>query len=210
MPIFWPRRIDPDQGRGRPGGDYPTSGFERRKSPEPDEHGMFPWRTPRRGRRAGSPARAWRFAGCLALRTAKLAVTLALVTFVTAGVSQACSQKDGSAPADVQITHQIAARDAQVAHQTTVERHIIEIKSAEVSSVVKFGVINTNCCANGAGHCHGHGCAGSCCAACSSGLIAAGWSIVQGPSLHDDFPCVQPSFHPTELESQFRPPRTHL
>ena len=152
---------------------------------------MSALRTLKWSRRREPAGRALRGVRRLLGWTALVAATLMLLTFVTTETSQAFS---GNPTA---LVTQSATQ--AIAKQPTA-----------ASSVVKFAIKSTGCCANGSGHCHGLACAGACCPACSTGLIAAGWTVAQSLILQVDSPPAQASPTSTELDPQFRPPRDVL
>ena len=153
---------------------------------------MFASRTPQRSPRREPAASAVRAVSDLLARAILVVATLTLFTFVTVVASQACSS--GTKPtADV-------TQIPQTAPQVVVSN----------GTVVKFVIKSTACCDRGSGHCHGLACAGSCCPACTAGVIVAGRTIARDLALHFDFLPLQPAMPSTELDAQFRPPRIVL
>jgi hypothetical protein len=122
---------------------------------------------------------------------------LMLVTFATVGISQACP--DGDNP---------TALKTPAATQVTAKQQVVVNQSAVTSSIIVFTVRGIACC--GSGHCHGYACAGSCCPACSAGVMGAGWTAVQDFTLYFDISSQQISVSSIELDTQYRPPRTIL
>jgi hypothetical protein len=154
---------------------------------------MLDLRTPEWGQQRGPAGRAVRAAVRLLARAVLVVATLMLLTFVTIGASQACSDKNNP---------------TQSITQSAI--HFVAEKSTATSSVVEFAVNSTAFHANGSGHCHGLACAGSCCAACSAGVIAIGWTVARGLAPQFDIPPLYTSLSSTELDAQFRPPRIIL
>jgi len=72
--------------------------------------------------------------------------------------------------------------------------------SSAASSVVNFAIKDTSCLPY----------AGTCCAACSAGMIAAGWAAAQDFVLHFDITPPLIGLSSAELDTQFRPPRLFL
>jgi hypothetical protein len=163
---------------------------------------MFASRTPEWGQRRKPAGGAVRTARHLLARAVLVVATLMLFTFVTVETSQACS-----------IGNNPTTRVAQIAQglpQVIAKQHVIANRSAVASSVVKFAIKGTACCGQGSGHCHGLACAGSCCAACSSGLNVVGWTVARVPTAHFVIAPLHTPLSSPELDPQFRPPREVL
>lgn len=163
---------------------------------------MFALRTPEWGQRREPAGGAVRTAGHLLARAVLVVATLVLFTFVTVGTSQACSARTNPTTRIAQI--------AQGSPQFIAKQHVIAKRSAVASSVLKFAIKGTACCAKGSGHCHGLACAGSCCAACSSGLNVVGWTVARVPTPHFVIAALHTPLSSPELDAQFRPPRITL
>jgi hypothetical protein len=151
---------------------------------------MVALRTPQwgPGRKPAGNA-VWAVSNLLA-RAVLVVATLMMFTFASVAASQACPS--GTSP--TAHVRQIAQNAPQVAK-----------RAAVASSVVKLAV-----CANGAGHCHGLACAGSCCPACSAGMIVAGRSVTRDVASSFYLPPLQTPPPSIESDAQFRPPRIVL
>ena len=162
-----------------------------------NERGMFALRTPQRSPGCEPATGAIRAVSDLLGRAVLVLTTLMLFTFVTGVASQAYpSETNPTAP-------QIAQRAPQVAKQ-----HAVSNRAAAAPLVVKFLIKSTACC-GGSGHCHGRVCAGSCCPACTAGVIVPGWTIARDLALPFDFRPLRPPMPPTD-DTPFRPPRIVL
>ena len=139
-----------------------------------------------------------RTVGDLLAHATLVVAALMLFTFASVVASQACPNgTDSAAPA-----RQVAQSAPQIA--TVLKR------AALATSVFKLTIKSTGCCGNGVGHCPGLACAGSCCPACSAGLIIAGWSATRNVVSHVDVPPLQTPMSSPESDPQFRPPRIVL
>lgn len=154
---------------------------------------MFAFPMPKWSRRREPGSRALPCVGRMMGRAALVVATLTLLTFVMVGTSQACPGRNNPTPLVTKSAVQVIAK-----------------QWAAASPVVKFAIENTACCGDGSGHCHGLVGAGSCCPACSAGVIGAGWTVAQGFILHFDLPPPQTRQSFVELDTQFRPPRVTL
>lgn len=158
---------------------------------------MFALRTSQLGRPCEPAHGTLRVVGHLLVRAIQIAATLMLVTFVTVETSRACSGKD-----------EASASSTPTASQGIAKQQVIENQSIVMPSGIKSAVKSIACCASG--HCGGHGYAGSCCAACSSGLNVVGWTVARVPTPHFVIATLHTPLSSPELEAQFRPPRTSL
>lgn|SRR5574338_927195 len=158
---------------------------------------MFSLRTPNLDL-SRQPADGAFHALCRLLAAAVLvAVTVILFMFVTVERSQACRGENNP-----------TVSFAPTATQGIAKQQIIENRLAATSSAIKFAIKRIACC--GSGHCGGFACVGSCCPACSAGVVITGWTDIQNFSLHVDIPPPQMHVSSIELDTQFRPPRTIL
>lgn len=121
-----------------------------------------------------------------------VAAILLLFTFVTVMPSYACQDGDKSAP-----------------HVTQAATKLIAKQPAIVASVAKPAIITVARFDEESGYHHGLE-VGSCCAGCTAGMIATGWSAAQSLILKLDFPLPQTYLSSIQSDSQFRPPRITL
>lgn len=154
---------------------------------------MFALSTPKSGRLRTLFRRGFRGAGRMVGWAALVAAVLTLLTVVTIEPSQACPERNNPAPHATQHVAKFIAKQSAVA-------------SPAVTSAFKG---SGGCCDDRSGHCHGVG-AGSCCPACTAGVVAAGWTIARTFILQLDFPLLQTRAPSIDFDSQFRPPRIIL
>jgi hypothetical protein len=160
---------------------------------------MLALRTPQWGPGCRSAAGRLRVAGELVARAILVVAVSTLFTFMTIGTSQACPIGNNSTVRVGQIAQSVPA---------VAEQHAV--RAAE--GMVKLAIQSTACRANGSGsgYRHSAGCGGSCCPACHSPAVTAGWPAAQDPALHFDFPPLHAPLPSTELDALFRPPRAAL
>ncbi len=131
-----------------------------------------------------------RVAGSLLIYWALFGAMLAFFMFLTAGESQACQQHHKASP-------HVARSTLQVVGQA----------SRTDAASVKVASANTLRGCLGPRRCHGLCCAGSCCPACTAGIVLESWAPTDRDPRCIDTPFFYTSLPSTEFDALFRPPR---
>jgi hypothetical protein len=116
--------------------------------------------------------------------------TLMLLVLLTVGASQAC-----------QFESNLISPTARSAAQIVTQRSTIG------SAVTQFAIMNASVGSLGADHCDSLCCAGTCCAACSAGIIVESWIPTRGSLQCINIPFGHTPLPSTESDAVFRPPR---
>lgn len=140
-----------------------------------------------------------------AVRIAAGAVMLAVFAFALAGMAQAC-QKDNKATTASEVV--ATGHRTQTHHQGALPTHMTGKQTVSVATQVRGSTSAADCCLSISGKCGGHGCGGACCTACVTALHTTDFMapLVFGTSTR--LSSIQNLLHATELDSQFRPPRS--
>jgi hypothetical protein len=132
-------------------------------------------------------------AGSVLRWAALAALTLTVLTFAMLETAQACSDQKHHAPRPVaQSPAEFGARQPTV-----------------ITSIAKATIGNTGCL-EAPDRCHEPASISSCCSACTSALMVAGWTPAQGVNLNADWPPPETRLPAVGSGTQFRPPRVIL
>lgn len=135
---------------------------------------------------------AGRIRGGVLSWVALVSATVTIVMLLSVGASQACPpEKDPT---------------SFVAQAATISQNATQMVT-DSYGVAKFTIDHKSCCGRLFGHSHGLTCAGTCCPACSAGMITAGWAAGLDFVLDFDNPLPPIGLSMAELDTQFRPPR---